>query len=273
MSRTWSGLAVAVACSLAPSLAGAQTFELFGPDPSRQRWESPQNFLFELRGGPYFPDVDGEFGGRATPFADMFGTNDRLLISAEFDWQFLRVNPVGSIALAVGAGFTQFGAIAPITQSPMPAASSWNRPGDGQETVLHVVPGWVGGAIRIDALARRTAVPLVPYVKFGLGLAYWWSTIGDNLSRRSATTSPDVRAGDTDLGQAATGLSLGTHLAVGLMVRLDFLERRAQQRWDAAMGVNHSYVFGEYTRADVGTGGTQLQLSSSTWNAGLAFEF
>ena len=39
------------------------------------------------------------------------------------------------------------------------------------------------------------------------------------------------------------------------------------------MGVNHSYLFAEFTRADVGTSGTQLQLSSTTWNAGLAFEF
>lgn len=272
MTRWWSGL-VAAACALAPSVCAAQTWELFGPEPSRPRWESPQHFLFELRGGPYYPDIDGEFAGRATPFADMFGTYDRLLLSAEFDWQFLRVNPVGSLGLAIGAGYTLFGAVAPITQTPMPAPSSWNRPSDGQETTLHVVPGWVGGVIRVDVLARRTVVPLVPYVKFGAGFALWWSTVGDNLSRRSSATSPGVRPGDTDLGQAATGLSLGTHLAVGLMLRLDFLERNAQQRWDAVMGVNHSYLFAEYTRADVGTGGTQMQLSSQTWNAGLAFEF
>ena len=77
----------------------------------------------------------------------------------------------------------------------------------------------------------------------------------------------------TICGVAATGLSLGTHLAVGLMLRLDFLERGAQSRWDSVMGVNHSYLFGEYTRADVGTGGTQLQLATETWKVGLAFEF
>lgn len=272
MSRWWCGL-VAAACALAPTRAWAQTFEIFGPDSARQRWESPQHFLFELRGGPYYPDVDGEFAGRATPFSDMFGSHDRLLLSAEFDWQFLRINPIGSLALAISGGYTTFGATAPLTQSPMPAPPSWSRPSDGQETVFHVVPGFVGGVFRLDILARRTVIPLVPYVKFGLGYAYWWSTIGETLSRRSAATSPNARPGDSDLGVAATGLSLGTHFAAGLMLRLDFLERSAQQRWDAAMGVNHSYLFAEFTRADVGTSGTQLQLSSTTWNAGLAFEF
>jgi hypothetical protein len=268
-----AGVVGAVALALAPSAADAQTFEIFGNSRAQRRWESPQNFLFELRGGAYYPDVDGEFAGRATPFADMFGTHDRLLLSAELDWQALRIHPVGSLGIAVSAGYTTFGAVAPITQSPMSAPAGWNRPSGGEETVFHVVPGFVGGVFRVDALARHTVVPLVPYVKFGLGYAYWWSTLGGTLSRRSLASSPNARAGDADLGVAATGLSLGTHLAVGLMFRLDFLERRAQQRWDAVMGVNHSYLFGEYTRADVGTGGTQLQLSTSTWNAGLAFEF
>jgi hypothetical protein len=82
-----------------------------------------------------------------------------------------------------------------------------------------------------------------------------------------------VLPSDNDVGVAATGLSLGTHFAAGLMLRLDFLEPGASRRWDSVMGVNHSYIFGEYTRAEVGTSGTQLQLSSETWNLGLAFEF
>lgn len=276
--RSWrckrgAALMIAALPLLAPSIAEAQTFELFGSRDTRRRWESPQHFLFELRGGPFYPDVDGEFRGAATPFSDMFGTDDRLLLSAEFDWQILRIHPVGSIGLGVGAGYSAFGAIAPVTEARMPAPSGWTRPSGGQETTLHVVPGFIGGVVRIDALARHTVIPLVPYVKFGLGFAYWWSTLGDNLSRRSGASSPNVRPADTDLGVAATGLSLGTHLAVGLMLRLDFLERGAQQRWDAIMGVNHSYLFAEYTRADVGTSGTQLQLATETWNAGLAFEF
>lgn len=275
MSRWWSCAVAGFLAVTAPSVAHAQTFELFGPDSSRSRHESTQNFLVELRGGPWYPNTDSEFDGRATPFADMFGTADRLQLGAEFDWQFLRINPIGSIGLGVGAGYTSASAIAPLTQNPMPAAAGWERPSDGQETTLQVIPGYAVAVVRIDVLARRTVVPLVPYVKYGVGYAYWWITNGDTLSRRSLGLSPGASATDSDLGQAATGGSLGAHFAAGLMLRLDVFEPAVQRGWDLQMGVNHSYVFAEYVRSDLGALGSrpQLRLGTETWNVGLAMEF
>jgi hypothetical protein len=275
MSRWWACAVAGLVAMAAPSLARAQTFQLFGPDRSRNRHESAQNFLIELRGGPWYPDVDAEFNGRATPFADMFGTADRVLVGAEFDWQFLRVNPLGSIGLGVGAGYTSASAVAPLTQIPMPAAASWQRPTDGQETSLHVIPGYAVAVVRLDVLARRTVIPLVPYVKYGVGYAYWWITNGDTLARRSLSLSPGARGTDADLGQAATGGTLGTHFAAGLMLRLDVFEPMVQRAWDLQMGVNHSYLFAEYVRSDLSGLGArpQLRLGTETWNVGLAMEF
>ena len=51
MSRWWSCAVAGFLAVTAPSVAHAQTFELFGPDGSRSRHESTQNFLVELRGG------------------------------------------------------------------------------------------------------------------------------------------------------------------------------------------------------------------------------
>lgn len=275
MSRWWSCAVAALVSVAAPAVARAQTFELFGPDRSRSRHESGQNFLIELRGGPWYPDTDAEFNGRATPFRDMFGSSDRLQLGIEFDWQVLRVNPIGSIGLGVGVGYTSASAVAPLTQSPMPAAASWERPSGGQETSLTVLPGYAVAVVRIDVLSRRTIIPLVPYIKYGVGYAYWWITNGDTLARRSLTLSPGASATDTDLGQAATGGTLGTHLALGLMLRLDVFEPAVQRAWDQQMGVNHSYVFAEYVRADLSGIGArpQLRLGTETWNVGLAMEF
>ena len=63
MSRWWACAVAGLLAGSAPSIAGAQTFELFGPDSSRSRHESTQNFLVELRGGPWYPNVDSEFDG------------------------------------------------------------------------------------------------------------------------------------------------------------------------------------------------------------------
>ena len=276
MNRWWAcAVAGLLAGVTAPAVGHAQTFELFGPDRSRSRHESTQNFLVELRGGPWYPDTDAEFNGRATPFRDMFGTTDRLMLGAEFDWQFLRVNPVGSLGVGVGVGYTSASAVAPLTQSPMPAAGSWERPADGQQTSLEVIPGYVVAVVRIDVLARRTVIPLVPYVKYGVGYAYWWITNGDALARRSVALSQGASATDSDLGQAATGGTLGMHLAAGLMLRLDVFEPAVQRAWDQQMGVNHSYIFAEYVRSDLSGLGSrpQLRLGTETWNVGLAMEF
>lgn len=270
------GVAIALALSLAASTSRAQTLELFGRDRSRGRYESPQNFALEVRGGPWYPNVDAEFGGRASPFADMFGASDRALLSLEIDWQALRINYLGSIGIGVGAGYTAAGGVAPITQTPMPAdPAEWNRPNGGQETALAVIPMYAVGVLRLDVIARRTVVPLVPYVKFGLAYDYWWITNGDVLARRSVGLSPGANINDPDIEAGATGGTLGTHLALGMMLRLDFLEPRAARAWDLQMGVNHSYLFFEYVRHDASGIGSrpQLRLDYESWATGLAFEF
>ena len=275
MSRWWACAVAGLLACAAPAVVEAQTFELFGHDRSGSRHDSPQNFLIELRGGPWYPDTDAEFNGRATPFGDMFGTADQLLLGAEIDWQFLRVNPIGSIGLGLGAGYTSASAVAPLTQNPMPAVASWERPSSGQQTSLQVIPGYAVAVLRIDVLARRTVVPIVPYLKYGVGYAYWWINNGDTLARRSLALSPGATASDPDLGQAATGGTFGTHFAAGLMLRLDVFEPTVQRAWDQEMGVNHSYIFAEYVRSDLSGIGSrpQLRLGTETWNVGLAMEF
>ena len=73
-------------------------------------------------------------------------------------------------------------------------------------------------------------------------------------------------------GVTAKGSSWGTHLALGLSVSLDFLDRSAALSAAEASGIRHSYVFGEWMRADLGRGG-QMRVGSSTWVTGLALEF
>ncbi len=272
----FGGVLLAVVGALATSEASGQTLELFGPDRGRGRFESSQNFALEFRGGPWYPSVDQEFGGRATPFRDIFGEGDRVLGAIEFDWQILRINPIGSLGVGLSVGYTAATAVAPVTQRPMPADPAvWNRPSGGQETALNVVPMTAVGVFRLDVLARRTVIPLVPYAKFGFAYSLWWIDAGDSLAQRTVALSPGASADDLDIGQDAIGGSLGTHFAAGMMLRLDFLEPRAARAWDIEMGVNHSYLFFEWARSAPGSLGSrsQLQLGTNTWAAGLAVEF
>lgn len=269
-------LPVLVGALLAPGVARAQTFELFGPDRGRDRFESPQHFAFEFRAGPWYPLIDNEFVARGRPerpFHAILGDDDRLLVGAELDWQILRVNPVGSLGIGVGLGYTSATAVAPVTRSD--PNDLRQQPTGGQETSLNVLPAYAVAIVRLDGLARRTFIPVVPYAKAGLAYSLWWVTTGDNLARRNASSPGPVPDAATDLNAAAFGGTLGLHLAAGVMLRLDNFEPQAQRSWDTEMGVNHSYLFFEYTRANTDLLGSrpQLQVGSNTWTAGIALEF
>jgi len=271
MKRSIPALAL---CALAaPSPAQAQTWTI--GDDGRAPYESAQNFAVEARFAPWQPDVDSEFGGRATPFYDYFGyseraspgspeirrVRDRLLGGLEVDWQALRFGPVASLGLGVGVSYSDLSAPAPVTAT---GASS------GQTSTLHMLPMYAVLVARIDVLARRTVVPLVLYGKAGVAVTHWWVNAGDDFARRSEA-SPTAPNHTSDFGQSARGFSYGWQLAVGAMLRLDFLEPRVQRAWDLDMGVNHSYVFAEYMVV-TDWNRPQLHVASNTWVFGVAFE-
>jgi hypothetical protein len=222
------------------------------PVQVEKKWEgSPQHFAAELKFGPYYPDVDDEFGGGASPFRDVFGSTAALHGLFEFDYQFLR--PPG-ISLGVGAliGGFQFSGKALNAETGEPS---------GEETTLSVLTTHLDAVLRVDALLRYTVVPLVPYVKGGLSYYIWWTSSHSGISEI-----------DGEKGQGGTW---GWNLQTGLMLCLDPLEPRAARTFDNEVGVNNSYLFAEFLLArldDFGRGGA-LNLSDMTWLIGLALEF
>ena len=269
MKRSSPLAALAALTALAgPRLAQAQTFTL-GTDRGRDPYESAQHVTVEARFGMWQPDIDSEFGGRATPFYNYFAgdgdegrrVHDRPLVGLEVDWQALRLGSVMSLGLGFGASYASFGTIAPVTSTTLPS---------GQESSIHFLPMYGVLVARVDVLARRTVVPLVLYAKAGVAVTHWWMMLGNDYSRRNAG-SPTAANNASDFGQSARGFSYGWQLGAGAMLRLDFLEPRAQRAWDLEMGVNHSYVFAEYMIV-TDWNRPQLHVGSNTWVFGLAFD-
>jgi hypothetical protein len=249
-----AALALATAALLATSLAAAQ--ERQDTLASRhQRYETAQHFAFELRFSPFTPDIDSDpaLGGK-TPFADAFGTPSRLLVAAELDWQVARIPHVGTIGPGLAAGYTTM---------TRPAQFAPPRSGpSGEDTTLQIFPLYVVGVLRADALWRELHVPLVPYAKLGLGLAFW---------RASNTLGTSHFQGVSGLGQ-----SIGSHVAVGLGLNLNVFDQYAARNLDESMGINNTYLFAEWARSDLNGLWFQsdpLRVGGTYWTFGLAFEF
>jgi hypothetical protein len=60
----------------------------------------------------------------------------------------------------------------------------------------------------------------------------------------------------------------------GVSLLLDVLEPRFARDFDTSLGVNHSYLFAEYTYAKVNNfGGEGFNLSDRYWMFGLALDY
>jgi hypothetical protein len=267
--KTAAGFVIAVAASSIASTASAQQSRLPTTDWRQadrgeavtKKVTSPQSLAFELRFGPYSPQIDDEPGLTGTPYKDVFwptGYSPQFYFGMELDYLPLRIPYVGAIGPGVGWGFT--------TTSEKANYSDGAQKGQPStaDTSLTIMPMHVSAVLRADELMRRTGVPIVPYGKAGFGMGYWSASTSNGTE---VYTKPD---GEKVSG---TGLSYGFQFALGGMLSLNFIDPRAAARLDETTGVNHAYLFGEWmNNSMVGRNSSSMYVGTSTWVLGLAID-
>jgi hypothetical protein len=236
-------------------------------------------FLVELRFGPYLPDIDSAVPGGATPFKDIFGLNcgatptptvgpvsPRFLFGAEFDYLPVRIPYIGTVGPGVGWSFTQF------SNQALRTGTSMCSP---ENTTLTIMPMHASLALRADELMRRTGIPIVPYGKFGVGVAWWRASTDTGTEKICGTKAAPTRC----VGSAPVvigngdGLTPSLHFAVGVMLALNFLEPQASARLDETTGVHHPYIFGEYYNDQLTLVANAMHVGASSFVGGLAVDF
>jgi hypothetical protein len=258
----------------APSAAALERDSpLAQPDRTRRdragRPGSPQRFALEVKVGPYLPDVDRTYQGPGLgPYAAVFGQTDSTgqaidqprpfpMPAFAFDWQFVYL--AGPLGLGVQAGFFRDKAQALVAN---PREGEHLRSA-ADRTTFSVIPLALLLSYRLELLADRLRVPLVPYAKAGFAYSFYWTKDGaGKIARNSA-------------GEPGRGGVPGFQVNAGAMLRLDFIEPGTAKKLDNVTGINHTYVFGEYqlSRVDNFGVGRNISLGDSTWFAGLAIEF
>jgi len=232
-------------------IVGTDSFER-----PRKTFESPQHFALELRFGAFWPEIDASPELTGKPFSGLYGTGPQLLGGAEFDWQALRIPHLGTIGPGLGAGYMKASTKAPYA---MPHGTQTLS---GEDTTVEIFPFFGVAALRVDVFLRDFHVPLVPWVKLGIGYALW------RASNTLGTSNYNGKSGE--------GHTLGTHVALGLGLNLNFLDRDTAQEFDNSLGVNGTYLFAEWTREDLTGLGTQsnpMRVGGTEWTFGLALEF
>jgi hypothetical protein len=239
-----------------PKLAQAQIVDEFGsymPEESRAPRESSRNFAFEVRFGPYLPRVDSEFSNGNTPFKDYYGTKDRFMLGAEFDWLPFTVPDVLRLGIGAGISYTTMSTKAPVHFD--------HREKSGQDTRLRVMPQWLVGVARVDVLNRRTSVPLVFVGKVGLANGMWW--VADDPSPSGAN------------GVKGRGMSQGIYYGVGVQLDLGFTDPYRKKRLDTFVGINNVYFFGELYGMELSSFGAAdaMHVGDRSWVLGISMDF
>lgn len=218
--------------------------------------ESPRSMVTEVRLGSYYPWVDrgATCAPAECPYRKSFG-GAMLLAELEVERQLFQAFGSAAVGLSIGYAEKFSHAIATNTGETT-----------GEAIALRVLPMKALAVYRFDWAALRYHVPLVPYVKLGFELVYWWAAKGKGT--------------EVAEGIAGNGLSYGVVGALGLAFLLDILDPRLARDFDTGMGVNHTYLFGEYNIAEVNNFGQKvgdvpatLDVSARFFMFGIAFEY
>jgi|GEM_PF-1667151 len=257
---------------------------------------------FELKFGPWTPNIDGEFnsglsvtnyvedeGGTLTvgdplqfdgPYDAVFG-GAGLLTQLQLD-RYLLQNRYGDFGVGLSVGYLRkSGDALLIDELEEDIASVFgngvNEPfardgrlarSEGDSISFNLMPLATTAVFRFTYLDTQIGVPLVPYVRGGLSYYLWWT-------RNPAGDTAE--ATDTDSGETVRGSggSLGFQATVGLALRLERIDVEAGTNLRDELGIEHASFFFEGTLAEVDGFGddSRLSVGDVNWAAGMSFEF
>jgi hypothetical protein len=213
---------------------------LLAAAPLVARAESPRSGSFELRAGPYRPNIDTDFTTKPGPYETIFGGGRPWMFRLGVAKSLVRF--LGPVELGFSAGYFQVNGKGRFLDG---TASS-------DKTGFMVVPTSLTLTWRFEDVVDQLHVPVVPYGRVSFERYNWWVTNGSGSTTKSGATN----------GWAAGG---------GLAIHLNTLDPMLGRELDADTGINATYLFAEVMKTSIDDFG-----SKTSWNLsqdGVAFTF
>ncbi len=239
--------------------------------------DSTPHWNFEVKVGPYSPNVDASAGGM-TPFADVFGDKWKVMTIFGIDRYF--AFPSGQLGISGTLGFSNRSAKAfalgpdgrPFEDEDGNLVRS-----SGDSTSFRLMPTSLGAVYRFTRLDDEYGIPVVPYGKLALAYYLWWFTDpnGDTSETPTAACPDAGMSGSTCDGNFGRGGSFGYQATLGIALRAERIDPSAELSLRTEMGIEHAGFFAEVQLADVdGFGASdKLSVGDTTWFGGINFEF
>jgi hypothetical protein len=204
--------------------------------PATRRFESPERFVLEVRGGPY------KVFTNSTTYGDFFQHDSGPNLGVQLDGIVYRMPKVFYVALGGNIGYLNYSGKAVARTTGMPTA---------EETTLALVPLAGTATIRLDLLPRRFGIPVI----FGARIGWQWTHWDTNTGARDD----------------AEGWAIGPVIAGQVALDLDTFEPGGARALDEEWGINHTFLFGEVFH--FAPTSRSLQVGGTHWMVGLGFVF
>ncbi len=251
-------LALAAAVVVAPAVAAAQSATPYWDDDLAMSTavDPEPAWHFGLRLGPFTPSIDDDRFASPGPYERMFGSGSWM---PAIDLHRLFATRIGQVGAGVSVGYFSKTALAYVPGTDMRA--------EGNENTLRIIPFEATAIWRATGIDDRWGVPLVPYLRGGLGYSLWWVRRPDGDLAKACP--PDFTNCDR-----AIGGSLGLVGAAGLAIRAEGIDPSAARSMRDS-GLEHAGFYAEVVMAWVDGFGSakKLSLGDTTWFAGIDFEF
>jgi hypothetical protein len=213
------------------------------------------NMQFQVRFGPYTPQVDSEKDLSGKPFKEIFGGGSEMLFELGLDYEIWR--GFGVVSVGGSFGFVQY------------LGKGRTQSGDksSDTTVFNLVPFRLNVGYTFDKLMDWWRIPFEPYVVGGLDYYVWWVLDGVG----------DIASYEDESGKSYTarGGIFGGHFSVGLKLLLDVLDQEAASHLENQVGVMNSFFFAEYSMSWIDQFGASghMNVGDQTFMFGLMMEF
>ena len=223
---------------------------------------TPAKWKVAIRVGPYTPQIDSQSTTRNSagqgPYQAMFGGYS---IMPMIDVDRFLWSGFGQLGVGISVGYLGKSANAFVIPSDPSDPMRPRSPGD--TTAFRLIPLQITALYRFSVLDDDYGIPVVPYVRGGVGYYVWWSTIDGHLS-----------SDPMDINNKSDGASAGLVGTVGLAVRAERIDAAAARAMRES-GIEHAGFFAEINAGWVDGFGkaTKLDVGDTTWFAGAEFEF
>ncbi len=255
-------LTMATATALAPALAAAQSPTPYWDDPVAQSDNriADSHFHLGFRLGPYWPHIDDKFDMSPGPYQTLFSDGKGFLPMGDF--HVLVPTSFGQLGLGISGGYFNNDAPSYKGMGNNRTLSAANR------TAINLVPLELTALYRASQIDDAWGIPIVPYLRGGLGYYIWWITTNDAVAQAGCD------AGGNNCTDRAVGASLGLVGAAGLAIRAERIDAEAARSM-RENGIEHSGFYAEVSTAWVDGFGNEkkMSLGDTTWFAGIDFEF